>query len=138
MSTRWIFVAMVAVTLMASGCNAPTPAPPTVTPWVLHVTKEPIPPGVQVGGAIFGLPPGTIASISAVSDKSTSGGGGNQSWDLALSPLGDRYVVTAQAEGYVSSPVSYTVRIVGDKAYVVEGGQTIDKQADHLDFTFHR
>jgi hypothetical protein len=43
------------------------------------------------------------------------------------------YVVTAEAEGYVSQPISYSIRLSGTTAYVVEGDQIRD-EAVHLDF----
>jgi hypothetical protein len=43
------------------------------------------------------------------------------------------YVVTAEAEGYVSQPINYSIRLSGTTAYVVEGDQIRD-EAVHLDF----
>jgi len=46
------------------------------------------------------------------------------------------YIVTAEAEGYISQPISYTIHISGDTAYVVRDGQVTDEEAVHLDFLF--
>jgi len=46
------------------------------------------------------------------------------------------YIVTAEAEGYISQPISYTIHINGDTAYVVRDGQVTDEEAVHLDFHF--
>ncbi|MCL6543513.1 MAG: hypothetical protein K6T87_23485 [Roseiflexus sp.] len=46
------------------------------------------------------------------------------------------YVVTAEAEGYVSKPISYTIHISGDTAYLVRNGQVTNEEAIHLDFHF--
>jgi hypothetical protein len=46
------------------------------------------------------------------------------------------YIVTAEAEGYISQPISYTIHISGDTAYVVREGQVTNEEAVHLDFHF--
>jgi hypothetical protein len=60
-------------------------------------------------------------------------------WNLAGSGhrrLGVDYIVTADADGYVSAPVSYTIHLEGLAAYLVENGQLTDQEASHLDFHF--
>jgi len=42
----------------------------------------------------------------------------------------------AEAEGYMSQPIGYTIHISGDTAYVVRNGQVTDEEAIHLDFHF--
>ena len=46
------------------------------------------------------------------------------------------YIVTAEAEGYISQPISYTIHISDDTVYVVRDGQVTDEEAIHLDFHF--
>ena len=46
------------------------------------------------------------------------------------------YIVTAEAGGYISQPISYTIHTNGDIAYVVRDGQVTDEEAVHLDFHF--
>jgi hypothetical protein len=46
--------------------------------------------------------------------------------------------MTAEATGYSSNPVSYTIHLSGTTAYLVEDGQTTAKEALRLDFHFAR
>jgi hypothetical protein len=41
-----------------------------------------------------------------------------------------------EVSGYKSSPISYTIIIVNEKAYVVEDGQVTTEEAINLDFLF--
>ena len=46
------------------------------------------------------------------------------------------YVVTAEAEGYVSDPISYTIQLSGTRFYLVENGQITSNAVSKLDFQF--
>ncbi len=49
---------------------------------------------------------------------------------------GVTYIVTAEAEGYVSYPISYTIQLSGTNFYLVENGQATSKQIINLKFQF--
>jgi hypothetical protein len=58
-------------------------------------------------------------------------------WQITVNKAeGLNYVITAEAGGYVSQPVSYTIHISADTAYIVRNGQVTDDEAIHLDFHF--
>jgi len=65
-------------------------------------------------------------------------GHGNGEWESIISNAreGEHYVVTAEVPGYRSSPASYTIIILGKKAYLVEDGQVTSEEALKLDFQF--
>lgn len=46
------------------------------------------------------------------------------------------YIVSAEAVGYVSDPISYTIHISGTLVYLVENGQITSKEALNLNFQF--
>jgi hypothetical protein len=64
-------------------------------------------------------------------------GEGVWSSNLRNSP-GKVFEVTAEAEGYTSVPLSYTIQVSGAKAYVVVDGQLTPDEANHLDFHFEK
>lgn len=62
---------------------------------------------------------------------------GNGTWQAVVTDAsGVDYIVTADADGYVSTPISYTIHLEGLAAYLVENGQLTDQEASHLDFHF--
>jgi len=62
---------------------------------------------------------------------------GAGSWKVVITEAGGvDYVVTAEAERYISQPISYTIHISGDTAYVVYDSEVTDEEALHLDFHF--
>ncbi|MFC1878559.1 hypothetical protein ACFLZW_01475 [Chloroflexota bacterium] len=63
---------------------------------------------------------------------------GNGSWESVISNArdGERYSVTAEVPGYVSTPESYTIITQGEKAYLVKDGQITSDEAKNLDFHF--
>jgi hypothetical protein len=62
---------------------------------------------------------------------------GNGIWQAVVTDAsGVDYTVTAEAEGYVSAPISYTIHLEGLEAFLVENGQITDQEALHLDFHF--
>lgn len=46
------------------------------------------------------------------------------------------YIVTAEAEGYVSYPISYTIQLSGTNFYLVENGQITSNEVSSLKFRF--
>lgn len=104
-------------------------------------TKQPIPDRPFIGGQISGLPDDVAVAIRVhalagleVGRREQPGPG---AWKVVITKAGGvDYVVTAEAEGYISQPISYTVHIIDDTAYVVRSGQVTDEEAIHLDFHF--
>ena len=106
-------------------------------------TKQPIPVRPSIGGEISGLPDNVTVTIRV----RTLGGQevlwgkqpGTGSWKVAITKAGGvDYAVTAEAEKYVSQPVSYIIHISDDTAYLVRDGQVSNEEAIHLDFHFVR
>ena len=104
-------------------------------------TKQPIPDRPLIGGQILDLPNDVAVTIRVhtlagreVRWREQLGAG---SWEVVITKAGSAdYVVTAEAEGYISQPISYTIHISGDTAYVVRNSQATDEAAVHLDFHF--
>jgi len=62
---------------------------------------------------------------------------GNGEWETVVTDAsGVDYIVTAEVEGYVSDPISYTLHLEGMKVYLVNNGEITDKEAINLDFHF--
>lgn len=92
---------------------------------------------LPIKGQLSGLPDGVLATIRAESSGHRAWAERpNGPWEMGIYPDEADYTVTAGAEGYVSTPTSYRVRVVGDTAYVVRDGQVTDEEASHLDFHF--
>jgi len=107
---------------------------------VTPVTKQPEPQRPLFQGMISGLSDDVLVTIrisDAFSGREVNRGTrpGNGLWEAVVTSTGVDYIVTAEAEGYISSPLSYTVHISDDIAYVVEG-QATTNEALHLDFHF--
>jgi hypothetical protein len=117
--------------ILTSGCFPP-PVPPA---------KQPEPNRPNVRDWISGLPEDTLVTIhiDAPSSREAVYGTrrGNGPWEAEISEAsGVDFVVTAEAEGYVSQPVSYTVHLSGTRVFVVEGGQ-IRGDARYISFHFN-
>lgn len=130
---------IVMLALIMVSCTAGPLSGPTPTPEVPR--KQPEPSRPRVGGEISGLPDGTRVTIHICTPKGreayTIGGPAPGSWEAVVTEAsGLDYIVTAEAKGYVSQPISYTTHISGDTAYMVRDGQVTDKEAIHLDFHF--
>ncbi|HOT91075.1 MAG TPA: hypothetical protein PLN71_05780 [Anaerolineae bacterium] len=103
--------------------------------------KQPIPDRPLIGGQILDLPNDVAVTIRVhtltereVRRREQLGPG---SWEVVITEAGGvDYVVTAEAGGYISQPISYTIHISGDTAYVVCDGEVTDEEALHLDFDF--
>ena len=135
-------VIMVLLSWVVIGCTTAFPSlPPEPTTTVVIPPKQPEPSRPRVGGEISGVPDGTLVTIHIRTPKGwdarTVKGPFPGRWESVVTiASGTDYVVTAEAEGYVSQPVSYTIHISGDTAYVVRDGQVTDEEAVHLDFHF--
>jgi hypothetical protein len=103
--------------------------------------KQPEPQRPLIGGQFSGLAAGTLVTIHVCtpSGHETLWGTrrGSGPWESIVTDVdGVDYVVTAEAEGYLVSPPSYTIHLSGTVAYVVEGGQVTTEEALDLDFDF--
>ncbi len=104
-------------------------------------TRQPIPERPLIGGQISGLPNDVAATIRVYTLAGQEVLWGKQlgagSWKVVITEAGGvDYVVTAEAERYISQPISYTIHISGDTAYVVYDSEVTDEEALHLDFHF--
>ncbi len=131
----WIAALLLA---LASCTTKPLPGPTTTSE---APPKQPEPSRPLIKGGISGLPDGTAVTIQIC----TPGGRGAYTvegpspgpWEAVVTDAsGLDYVVTAETRGYASQPVSYTIRLSGDIAYVMRDGQVTDEEAVHLDFHF--
>lgn len=123
------------------GCNViPTISTnPTVTPIIYP--KQPEPDRPLVEGEISGVLDNTLITIHVQTSEGweslwgTRQGSGH--WEAVVTDAsGIDYVITAEAEGFISTPISYTIHLEGKIAYLVENGQITSKEAVHLDFHF--
>jgi len=130
---------MVTLLLIVVSCTAVSLPEPTATSEI--PPKQPEPSRPRVGGEISGVPDGTLVTIHIRTPKGreayTVEGPSPGPWEAVVTEAsGLDYIVTAEAEGYVSQPISYTIHISGDAAYVVRDGRVTNKEAVHLDFHF--
>jgi len=119
---------MILLALIVIGCTTPPP-------------KQPVPSRPLVGGEVSGVPDGTLVTLHIRTpegrDAHTVKGPFPGLWEAVVTEAsGLDYVVSAEVEEYISQPLSYTIHISGDTAYVVCDGQVTDKEALHLDFHF--
>lgn len=135
-------VIMILLPWIVTGCTTVPPSlspEPTVT--AIIPPKQPEPSRPRVGGEVSGVPDGTLVTIHIRTPEDwearTVKGPFPGRWESVVTiASGTDYVITAEAEGYVSQPVSYTIHISDDTAYVVRDGQVTDEEAIHLDFHF--
>lgn len=115
----------------------PTPIS-TATPSI--PTRQPIPGQPLVKGQLSGLPVNVLGMIYVRLPSGQVvlwGERGNGAWEFVVTEAnGANKVVTAEAKGYISQPISYTIHVSGTTAYLVEDGQITDKEAVNLDFHF--
>jgi hypothetical protein len=118
-----------------------TPTQPFSTP-TQPFRKQPEPQRPLVSGEISGVSEGTLVTfhvrtLAAGWEALTGTLMGNGTWQAVVTEAsGVDYIVTAEAEGYMSAPISYTIHLEGLEAYLVENGQVTDQEASHLDFHF--
>jgi hypothetical protein len=129
------------IIVVLSSCSIlPGRPPPTPTPTQVF-RKQPEPQRPLVLGEISGVSEGTLVSIHVRTfagwEALTGTMMGNGTWQAVVTDAsGVDYIVTADADGYVSTPISYTIHLEGLAAYLVENGQLTDQEASHLDFHF--
>jgi hypothetical protein len=136
------FLSLVILIIVAlSGCGTlPDITPATSTP-TQPFRKQPEPQRPLVSGEISGVSEDTLVTFHVRTptgrEALTGTMMGNGIWQAVVTDAsGVDYSVTAEAEGYVSAPVSYTIHLEGLTAYLVENGQVTDREASNLDFHF--
>lgn len=138
-----VFAAVILLIWIVAGCTvAPSPLLPTeLTATPMSFPKQPEPSRPRIEGEISGVQSGTLVTIHVRTpsgwEARTVRGPFPGRWESVVTDAsGADYIVTAEAEGYVSQPISYTIRLSGDTAYVVRDGQVTNEEAVRLDFHF--
>jgi hypothetical protein len=114
---------------------------PTATPTPTIPPKQPEPGRPRVEGQISGISANTLVTVHIHTSSGQETGyvtqQGNGPWEAIVRDVaGLDYIMTAEAKGYTSKPVSYTIHLSGTTAYLVEDGQITAKEALNLDFHF--
>ncbi len=124
----YVYVVLILFAVCTVSCSVPA-------------RRQPIPDRPVIGGQISDVSDDAIVNIRVLTLagewvlRGTRMGSGP--WRFVGMHAGSAdYVVTAEAEGYVSQPISYTIHISGDTAYMVRNGQVTKEEAVHLDFRF--
>jgi hypothetical protein len=127
--------------IIVAGCiNFPTDAlNPVATPTI--PPKQPEPRSPLIGGNISGLPDDALVTIHVQTSEGWEAlwgtRQGNGTWEAVVTNTsGVDYIVTAEADGYTSTPGKYLIRLVDNVANVVENGRNTFRQASDLDFHF--
>jgi hypothetical protein len=132
----WIIILF----LIMVSCTTTISPSPTATPEI-HPTKQPEPDRPLVGGQVSGLPENVEATIyiKTPQNRTVNWGGATveNPWQAVVHKAGGfEYIVTAEAPRYIAQPISYTIHISNNTAYVVRDGQVTGEEAVHLDFRF--
>jgi hypothetical protein len=124
-----------------TGCIISPTTIPTAIPTGFQ--KQPEPQEPLIYGSITGVPDGTLVSVKLLTPSEREAVSinreGNGYWEAVITDAsGVDYVVTAIAQGYMSSPTSYTVHLDEDaaKVYLVVNGKVTANEAVNLDFHF--
>ena len=139
MRTFLSIITLLIITL--SSCNIlPVVTPTTPTP-TQGFRKQPEPQQPLVSGDVSGVSEGTLVSIHVRTfagwESHTVNRMGDGTWQAVVTDAsGVDYIITAEADRYVSAPISYTIHLEGLAASLVENGQLTDQEASHLDFHF--
>lgn len=118
----------------------PEPSTPTVATTVPEARLGEV-SGSLIGGIVSGLEAGYLVRINVYQEDGASAGFATMpntgAWEIDLRPLGEdeHYIVSAEVEGYVSQPISYTVGFEDETPIVINGEQA-GEEAVHLDFHF--
>ena len=116
---------------------------PIATPTATYIipTKAPEPSRPLIRGEISGVLEDTLVYFHVYTPDGWEAHWGtrpgNGSWQAVVTEAsGIEYTVTADAEGFICTPTSYSIRLIGLSAYLVEDGLLTDIEALHLDFHF--
>ena len=129
-------VALFLFAITVSCSIQPTPKPPTPKPTPTTFIRQPIPFGPSIGGEVSGLLNSndlvTTHLYDAIGHEVSYGTrSGNGPWELVLTTIvpNTEYIVSAEASGYSSQPITYTVSIGSQ-------GDPAAKIVSDLDFHF--
>jgi len=131
----YISVILALLAILSTSCVTGLSVTPTIPP------KQPEPRQPLVEGQLSGLPdnvPVTIHVRTLVGQEVLWGKQqGSGSWEAVVTEAGGvDYTVTAEAAGFISEPISYTIHLSGTTAYLVREGQVTTQEASNLDFQF--
>jgi len=134
----------VILTVSLGSCDGITTDTPIMTPKAATLQPEPHRPEPhepQIVVSFSGLKDDTLARIffrTPSGDEPLRGSHpGNGEMDVILpEQQGTKYIVIAEAEGYVSNPISYTIQISGTLVYPVENSQIASSEVLILEFQF--
>jgi hypothetical protein len=130
---RWAIVLIMAI---LAGCTTvPMPLETPMTPFQYQGERG----GPLVQGEISGVGEDALVTVYRHTPAGRQAGyftrRGDGLWEVTLSQSDPEYVVTAEAPGYSCEPISYTVRVSGETAYLVQDGQLV-VPALSVDFHF--
>jgi len=140
MRTLLLLVAtLVIVTQAGCGFLRDITAPTSTPTQVFH--RQPEPQRPLVYGDVTGVPTDTLIIIHIQTpagwEAVTESMMGSGVWQVVVTAAsGLDYIITAEAEGYGSDPISYTIHLEGPMAYLVANGHVTDREAVDLDFDF--
>lgn len=139
MRKPYTVIAILYIALVAVSCTRVPTNTPTTTPNFFQ--KQPEPQSPMIKGEFSGLPDYTLVTIHifTLSGQEIQWGTrrGNGTWESVIPNNPDQdYVVTAEVEGYTSTPISYSVHTDGITAFLIDNGKITTNEALHLDFYF--
>jgi hypothetical protein len=109
---------------------------------IISPPKQPEPSRPLIMGRMTGLSDNTIITFRITTfdgDEILWGTRqGEGPWEAIISNTrdGEDYIVSVEADGYRSEPVSYSIYVDELTAYMIEDDEIADKEAKHLDFHF--
>lgn len=135
----YLIITTLCMVLVAVGCTKFPESHPTTMP--TSFPKQPEPHSPVIMGQFLGLPDNALITlrIYTTSGQKIQWGTrrGNGIWEAVIpNNPGIDYVVTAEVEGYSSTPTSYTIHVDGKTAFLIEKSRVTTKEALHLDYYF--
>lgn len=139
MRKLYIIITILFITSIMTGCTKAPTITQTITP--THFQKQPIPQRPLIRGEFSGLADNTLVTLHI---RTTAGEEiqwgtrrGNGPWESVIPNNPDvDYIVTAEADAYQSTPISYSIHVDGTTAFLIEDEQVTFTEAQHLDFHF--
>jgi hypothetical protein len=129
----WLLIALLV------GCSVPQKNSPVATP----LPKQPEPRFPRIGGQFTGVSDDLVVRFSIYTLSGRRAGFGsrlsNGQWEAVVTEAsGHDYFLTAEAEGYVSQPLRYTLHVSGTTVTVDNpaGEPWVGEEVMSLDFHF--
>lgn len=134
-----LVITILFITLVGAGCTKVRVKTPTIMPTIFQ--KQPVSQRPLIQGQFSGLPENPLITIyiRTTHGQETQWGTrlGNGPWESVIPNNPDiDYIITAEVEGYQSTPTSYSIHVEGTTAFLIENGQVTTNEALHLDFHF--